>query len=369
MKQAVLIAGGGTGGHLFPGLAVAAALRQMEPSLTLVFVNTGKALESRVLQEAGYALEAIRVQALRGRGLWGRLKSLAALPGAIWSALRIIRRHRPGLVLAVGGYAAFPLGVAAWLKGVPLAVQEQNAVPGLTNQALSRLARAVFTSFPGDLPGLPAGKLRLRGNPVRLELLQEAREVSSKREDPGQVFRLLIVGGSQGAHSLNMAMKEALPLLAQAGRLERLRVIHQTGAKDEEMMRAAYKEAGLEAEAAAFFKDMGKLYGLAHLVVCRAGAGTLTEVLAVGRAAVCVPYPFAAGDHQTANARSLAEAGAALLVPDGEFNGQRAAQIIGEFMDQPRKAFEMENRAVQLARPQAAQDIARDCLDLMREAA
>jgi UDP-N-acetylglucosamine--N-acetylmuramyl-(pentapeptide) pyrophosphoryl-undecaprenol N-acetylglucosamine transferase len=367
MKRSILIAGGGTGGHLFPGLAVAGALRDLDPALTLAFVNTGKALESKVLQEAGYELEAIHVLALRGRGWWGRLRSLAALPGAVWSALKIIRRHKPGLVLAVGGYAAFPLGVAAWLKGVPLAVQEQNAVPGLTNQALSRLARVVFTSFPGVEANLPGGKVRLKGNPVRLELIEQAREEGLKREDPAAAFHVLIVGGSQGAHSLNQGMKDALPLLAQ--RLPRLSFTHQTGAREEKSVRVAYEQAGARAEVAAFFSGMGKAYGRAHLIICRAGAGTLTEVLAAGRAAVCVPYPFAAGDHQTANARSLAEAGVALLVLDEEFSGERAAGIISQFMDQPEKLRQMETKALQIARPQAAQDIARDCLDLMKEAA
>jgi UDP-N-acetylglucosamine--N-acetylmuramyl-(pentapeptide) pyrophosphoryl-undecaprenol N-acetylglucosamine transferase len=367
MSHAVLIAGGGTGGHLFPGLAVAAALRELDPELSLAFVSSGKALESRVLQEAGYHLEAIKVMALRGRGLWGRLKSLAALPRALWSALSIIRRYQPGLVLAVGGYAAFPLGVAAWLKGVPLAVQEQNAVPGMTNQALSKFAKMVFTSFPGVERHLPASKIRFKGNPVRLELIQRAEQAAGQRRDASQEFHLLVVGGSQGAHSLNQGMKHALPLLnAQA---ERLRVVHQTGPQDEAEVRAAYEAAGVQAEVSAFINDMGQAYGNAHLVICRAGAGTLTEVLCAGRAAVCVPYPFAAGDHQTANARSLVEADAALLVPDAEFNGERAAEIINQFMAEPHALARMEAKASELAKPQAAREIARDCLELMREAA
>lgn len=367
MKRTVFIAGGGTGGHLFPGLAVAAALRELEPELNLAFVSSGKALESRVLQEAGYHLEAIKVLALRGRGLWGRIKSLAALPRALWSALGIIRRYRPGLVLAVGGYAAFPLGLAAWLKGVPLTVQEQNAVPGLTNQALSRLAKAVFTSFPGAEKHLPAGKVRLKGNPVRLELIEKAHEAGRQRGNPAEAFHVLVVGGSQGAHSLNQGLKDALPLLT--AQLNRLRVTHQTGPNDEEDIRAAYEAAGVRAKVAAFFNDMGGAYGRAHLVICRAGAGTLTEVLCAGRAAVCVPYPFAAGDHQTANARSLVQAGAALLVPDAEFDGERAAQIINGFMAEPQALAQMEAKAIGLAKPQAAAEIARDCLQLMREAA
>ncbi len=367
MKRAVLIAGGGTGGHLFPGLAVAAALRELEPGLGLAFVSAGKALESRVLREAGYPLEAIRVRALRGRGPWERLKSLAALPRALGTALGIIRRYRPGLVLAVGGYAAFPLGVAAWLRGVPLAVQEQNAVPGLTNRALARLARVVFTSFPGAEQGLPSRKVRLLGNPVRPELIQQARQEAARRPEPSRRFQVLVVGGSQGASRLNQGVCQALPLLRQ--RRERLEFTHQTGAKEEDQVRSAYAAEGFQARVGAFFADMGRAYGRAHLVICRAGAGTLTEVLAAGRAAVCVPYPFAAGDHQTANARSLVAAGAARLIPDAEFDGQRAAGVIAEFMDRPEMRAEMEAKALSLARPQAARDIARQCLALMREAA
>jgi UDP-N-acetylglucosamine--N-acetylmuramyl-(pentapeptide) pyrophosphoryl-undecaprenol N-acetylglucosamine transferase len=367
MSHAVLIAGGGTGGHLFPGLAVAAALRELEPDISLAFVSSGKALESRVLQEAGYHLEAIKVLALRGKGLWGRIKSLAALPRALWSALSIIKRYRPGLVLAVGGYAAFPLGLAAWLKGVPLAVQEQNAVPGLTNQALSKFARVVFTSFPGVETHLPADKIRLMGNPVRLELIEQAKEAAQERGDATKKFHVLVVGGSQGAHSLNHGMKNALQLLT--AQIERLQITHQTGPNDEDEIRTAYEAAGVRAEVAAFFNDMGQAYGRAHLVICRAGAGTLTEVLCAGRAAVCVPYPFAAGDHQTANARSLVEAGAALMVPDSEFNGERAAAIINELMEDPQALARMEAKACELAKPQAAREIARDCLELMQEAA
>ena len=367
MSASLLIAGGGTGGHLFPGLAVASALDRLRPGLTVAFVSAGRALESRELARAGLPLERLRVRALRGTGWSGRLRALAALWPALWQARGIIARYRPGLVLAVGGYACFPLGLAAFLCRVPLAVQEQNAVPGLSNRLLSHLARVVFISFPAVEGRFPRGKTRLTGNPVRPRLLEELAQWAPQRSPATEGFTVLVLGGSQGAHSLNQALVQALPLLAP--RRERLRFFHQTGERDQARVEEAYRRAGFQARVGAFFPDMGRLYALAHLVICRAGAGTLTEVLAAGRAAVCVPYPFAAGDHQTENARALVEAGAARLVPDRELDGPRAAALITEFMDHPGRREEMEEAAAALARPRAAADIARACLQLMEEAA
>ncbi len=367
MSASLLIAGGGTGGHLFPGLAVASALAGLRPDLTVAFVSAGRALESRELARAGLPLERLRVRALRGSGWLGRLRALAAVPPALWQARGLIRRYRPGLVLAVGGYACFPLGLAAFLSRVPLAVQEQNAVPGLSNRLLSHLARVVFTAFPGAQNHLPRGKARFTGNPVRPQLLERLDQCAPRRSPAGECFTVLVLGGSQGAHSLNQALMEALPLLA--GRRRGLRFFHQTGENDQARVQAAYRQAGFRARVQAFFSDMGRLYALAHLVICRAGAGTLTEVLAAGRAAVCVPYPFAAGDHQTENAKALVRAGAARLVPDREMDGARAAALIAEFMDHPRRRRRLEQAAAALARPQAARDIARACLQLMEEAA
>jgi UDP-N-acetylglucosamine--N-acetylmuramyl-(pentapeptide) pyrophosphoryl-undecaprenol N-acetylglucosamine transferase len=363
----MLIAGGGTGGHLFPGVAVAAELKALRPALRLAFVSTGKALESEVLARAGYALEPLTVRAFRGAGLVDRLRSLAALPGAVLDALAIIKKYGPAAVLAVGGYAAFPLGVAAWLKGVPLLVQEQNAVPGLTNRLLSRLAKTVFISFAVAEERFPAGKSILAGNPVRGDLLEDARAAADERPDPAATFRVLVLGGSQGAHSLNQAVCAALPRLA--GRRPRLFITHQTGSKDEAEVQNAYGRAGQPGQVAAFFNDVGRQYGLAHLCLCRAGAGTACELAAIGRAAVLVPYPFAAGDHQTANAQALAQAGAAVLVPDAELSGDKVAALIAGLMDDPGRLADMEAASAALGRPEAAREIALACLGHMKEAA
>lgn len=363
MRNCLLIAGGGTGGHLMPGVAVAQAVRGMRPGVGVAFVSTGKDLERRVLAREGYRLITLKARALVGAGGLDKIKALAVLPGSVGRALGIIWREKPGAVLAVGGYAAFPLGVAAWLSGVPLAVQEQNASAGLTNRALGRLARQVFISFAPAASDFPAGRAMLTGNPVRPALLESAREAADARPDPARKFRVLILGGSQGASSINRAVTRALPRLA--ARRERLEFIHQAGERDLAKVRAAYAEHGFAAEVEAFFEDMGRLYGGAHLVVCRAGAGTLTEVAACRRAAVAVPYPHAAGDHQTINARAQVEAGAARLVADRDLNGETLAALLHEFLDQPALIPAMEAAARDQARPDAAAQIARHCLGLM----
>jgi UDP-N-acetylglucosamine--N-acetylmuramyl-(pentapeptide) pyrophosphoryl-undecaprenol N-acetylglucosamine transferase len=254
----------------------------------------------------------------------------------------------------------------AWLMGVPLAVQEQNALPGLTNRVLSRLARRVFISFQEAGAYLPARRTFLTGNPVRAELLAQAHQAAGQRPPSGQTFQVLVLGGSQGAASLNQALIEALPMLNS--RRERLSFTHQTGEKDQAEVAAAYQRHGFPANVQVFFPEMGALYGAAHLVICRAGAGTLTEALACGRATLCVPYPFAAGDHQTKNAQALAQAGAGRHLPQRDLKPATLAALIAEFMDRPQLLASMEERSQALGRPRAAQDIAYECLEMIKEA-
>lgn len=366
MSRVVFIAGGGTGGHLFPGLAVAGALGRLDPGLKVIVVGAGKALESQAVADAGFASEKLNVRAIRGQGLTGRIAALVVLPGAIWDARGLIKRHQPGMVLAVGGYAAFPLGVAAFMCRVPLAVQEQNAVPGLTNRMLARLARVVFTSFAAAGDCFSPRKVRLMGNPVRQEILEQARAASAQRPDPAERFNLLVLGGSQGAASLNRALMGALPQLAGLG--PRLFITHQSGALMAGEVHEAYAESKVQHRTAAFFNNMGELYAKAHLVICRAGAGTVTELAATGRASLLVPYPYAASDHQSANAGAMVDAGAAELVPDAELTSAKVVELVRRFMDDsagPPALAAMEQSALSLARPQAALDIARVCLALM----
>lgn len=365
MSVNLLIAGGGTGGHLFPGVAVAGRLMEMHPDLAVSFVATGRDLERRVLAQAGFPLQVLKARPLAGSGLLGRVKALAVLPGSILKAVGLIRRFRPAMVLAVGGYAAFPLGVAAWLCRVPLAVQEQNAAPGLTNRSLGRFADQVFCAFGPCRDHFDPAKVRVLGNPVRPEIIEQA--AGAQRPNPAERFNLLILGGSQGAASLNRAMLAALPLLAEYR--ERLFITHQAGSAMAEEVAAGYREAGFAAEAAAFFQNVGELYGRAHLVVSRAGAGAVSELAVTGRPSILVPYPFAAGDHQTINAAHMVEAGAARLVGDSSLSGELLAGLLTELMNNENKRGQMESAAAGQARPHAADDIARDCLALMKEAA
>ena len=364
MNKTVLIAGGGTGGHLFPGIAVAQALKKKDPGLRLVFVGAGKELEKSILADQGYEMESIKAKALRGQGILGRVLSLAGLPGTLLEAKRLLNRYQPDMVLAVGGYAAFALGCASRIWGVPLAVQEQNALPGLTNRMLGKLARMVFISFKEAKDHFPSGKCRLLGNPVRLDLLAEGEKASAQRPNREECFNVLILGGSQGAQSINQAMVQSLDELEPYK--ETLNFVHQTGRSQEQAVAQVYEDKGFKAQVAGFFQNMGELYGRAHLVICRAGAGTLTELICLGRASICVPYPHAAGDHQTKNAQSLVKAGAARIIADSELSGSQVAGTIKEMIDNPQGLDAMAARALELARPEAAMNIAADCLELMK---
>ena len=363
MSKTLLIAGGGTGGHLFPAVAVARTIKRMRPELELAFVGAGKALESRTLEQEGFKLEVLKVTSFRGRGIMGRARSLSSMPLAIWQARKLIKSYRPGLVLAVGGYAAVPLGLAARLCGLPLAVQEQNTVPGLTNRVLGKRANVVFTAFPEAKGYFPAAKVEYVGNPVRPELVEQAEEAKPARRPMAEGLKVLVLGGSQGARSINQAMTQSLPQLEELG--QKIFIRHQSGPSDEAWVKEAYAASGVPHEVSGFIDDMGKAYAEAHLVICRSGAGTVTELMCVGRASVCVPYPHAADDHQTKNAASLVNAGAAELIPDPDLSPAAITKLIGEFIENPGRITEMEAAAASLAKPRAAEDIARGCLKLM----
>ena len=247
----VVIAGGGTGGHLFPGVALAEEITTRQRGNEVLFVGTARGLEARVVPELGYPLALIEVEGLKGKGLSARLRGLRRLPGALWSSFRILSEFRPDLAVGVGGYASGPMILAAWMRGIPTAVLEQNTVPGVTNRILGRFARVVFVMFERSRGYFPPEKVRVYGNPIRRALLRNF--LSSSEGDAG-VFSVLVLGGSQGAHRLNLAFSEAAPRLAAMK--GRLRIVHQTGARDEAMVRAAYEEHGVEAEVRPFIDDV-----------------------------------------------------------------------------------------------------------------
>ena len=355
MDLKVLIAAGGTGGHLFPGIAVAQEFQSLGAAVT--FITTPKSVTTKILEAQGCPYEVLETRALQGEGLFSRARTLLGLPGAVLQARRRLDALKPQLVLGMGGYTSGPVGVAAWNLGIPLVLHEQNAIPGAANRHLSRLARRVFVSFPGTKSYLPRAEAVWTGNPIRAEFFQDW---PSRPREP---FTVLITGGSQGARHLNLEVVTALPHLADLK--EKLHFLHLTGEADRDKVAAGYRWHGFEAEVAAFSPEMPQLMARAHLVVCRAGASTLAELSALGRAAVLVPYPFAANNHQEHNARFFVEAGAAQLILNKEFTGIRLADKIQQFISEPDTLAGMEEASRRLAKPNAARDIVQGCLELV----
>jgi len=354
-----LIAGGGTGGHLFPGIALAEEVITRHPDNQVLFVGTQHGLESTIVPREGFRLETIDVTGLKGKGIFRLLAGLFRLPRAFWQSWRILSREKPSVVVGVGGYASGPMVLAAALRGIPTAVQEQNALPGMTNRILGRFVDAVFIAFKEARDHFPKRKTHLLGNPIRRKLLDNFLR---PREATGR-FTLLVTGGSQGAHRLNARVLEAMKEMGEDART--LQVIHQTGPRDREEVEAAYRALGVEAEVHDFIRDMPATYTRADLVVCRAGATTLAEITVARKASVLVPFPYAADNHQEVNAGALVDAGAAIMLRESELDGPRLAAIVRELHADSDRRKRMERAAGLLGRPEAAREIADVCVELV----
>ena len=348
MRTALIMAGG-TGGHVFPGLAVAEVLRAR--GWRVVWMGTRAGMEARLVAARGYELAAIRASAMRGKGLAAALLLPLNLLVGFWQAARAIFRLRPDVVLGMGGYVAFPGGMMASLLARPLAVHEQNAIAGLTNRILAGVADKAMSAFPEALKGA-----EWTGNPVRGEIaaLADPAERYARRAGP---LKLLVLGGSGGAQALNECVPRALALLQP-----RPAVVHQSGEKNYAALRAAYAAAGVQGELTPFIDDVARRYAEADLVVCRAGAMTVAELSAGGVASVLVPYPHAVDDHQSANARYLADRGAAILLPQTELAPERLAALLRS-LERPR-LLEMARKARALGKPDAARIVAERCMEL-----
>ena len=356
----LLVAGGGTGGHVFPGIAIAEEVVTRHPANDVVFVGTARGLEATVVPKAGFPLELIEVRGLKGKGLADTLKNLLLLPLALWQSFQILRRWRPDIVVGVGGYASGPVVLAAWLLRIPTAVQEQNAIAGFTNRVLGRFARAAFTAFPEAARHFPRRKVYQLGNPIRRTLMENFMRPEARHD----AWRLLVFGGSQGAHALNMRVIEALPHLADLR--DRLHVTHQTGARDREQVEKGYRACGFEPDVREFITEMSAAYAGADLVVCRAGATTLAELTVCRKPSILVPFPLAADNHQVQNARSLVEAGAAVMIEEKDLTGELLAREIHAILSDPARREKMARAAGRLGNPQAAKEIADLCTDLVR---
>jgi UDP-N-acetylglucosamine--N-acetylmuramyl-(pentapeptide) pyrophosphoryl-undecaprenol N-acetylglucosamine transferase len=357
----LLITGGGTGGHIYPGLAVARELLARGPEHNVVWVGARRGLESSIVPREGIRFAALGVTGLKGKGTLYRIGSLARLAAAFTQALWILRREKPDVALGVGGYASGPMGLAALASGVPLAIAEQNAAPGFTNRWLGKGAAAVFTSWPGSEKYFPQGGVRLAGNPVRKEFA-----MAGERAPDGR-FHVLIIGGSQGAAPINRAAMDAAAHLIPLA--SAIRVVHQTGERDAQTVRDAAATTGLDWETSAFYEDMDKRIASADLVISRSGAGAVAEICAVGRAAVYIPFPLAADDHQTLNALPAVRDGAAIILKESHLTGATLAQLIIEMEKERGRLADMAARAKSLGRPDAAARIVDGLLALAAEAA
>ncbi|MEH0022736.1 MAG: undecaprenyldiphospho-muramoylpentapeptide beta-N-acetylglucosaminyltransferase [Desulfobacter sp.] len=369
----VIIAGGKTGGHLFPGIAVAQALKALAPETRILFVGTNAPFEVNTLARYGFAHQTITSRPVKGGSLAGKAWSAALVGVSLAQALYIIIRHRADFVLGVGGFSSFALVLAGRLLGRATAIQEQNAVPGMTNRMLARIARTIFISFE-QTRGMPLNRNTFWvGNPIRQPQVAsstphpetgDTHENILDRVRPDD-FLILVTGGSQGAASINKAFTDAVQRMENT---EKLFIVHQTGQHSEAEITAFYKDKDIRVAAQAFFHDMPAIQDRADLVLTRAGAGTLSELSVKGKPAILVPFPHAADDHQTANARNLADKGAALMVADNDLSGELLNTMIQDLKTDPDKRTEMAAAMKKLAMPQGAEAIAAHILDKPHDA-
>lgn len=355
--KCVLIMAGGTGGHVFPGLAVANYLR--EQGVVVHWLGTSTGLEARVVPEAQIPLHVISIGGLRGKGLKPLLLAPFRIVKAVWQSMRVIRETQPDVVLGLGGYVSGPGGVASWLLRRPLIIHEQNAKAGLTNKLLMRLARVVLAGFPATFN--PRANAITIGNPVRTEIAQ--LPAPAERLDPlREPLRLLVIGGSLGAQALNDMVPRAL---AQLAKEERPEVFHQTGDKFFYETKKTYESMGVRANLQPFIKDMSQAYAWADVVICRAGALTVAELCAVGLGAVFVPFPYAVDDHQTANAEYMVKRQAAVCIQQSELTAERLADIVRQFIQSPAQCLAMAQAAYGLRKTDVTEKIFNICQEVV----
>jgi UDP-N-acetylglucosamine--N-acetylmuramyl-(pentapeptide) pyrophosphoryl-undecaprenol N-acetylglucosamine transferase len=352
----LLIAGGGTGGHVFPALAIAQEWKSRGAEREVVLVGTQRGIEMKLVPQAGLPLETLRVAGLKGKGGMTLVKNLAMLGSGLSDAFGVIKKHKPGVAFGVGGYAAGPMMLATWLRGIPNVIFEPNAEPGLTNKVLARFAKKIATGYEVSARAW-GDKAVVTGCPVRQEFFQIASP------QPQKPFRLLVTGGSQGALPVNRAFIAAAELLSK--RKEELRIVHQTGERDYNEVQAAYERCEFSVEVVPFLGNMAERFGWADLIVCRAGAITAAEVAAAGRAAIFIPFGRATDSHQLRNAQEMTNAGAGRVIVEPELTAERLTREIFSLLDRPQEIKAMAMKARRLAYPNAVRDI----VNLIEEAA
>jgi UDP-N-acetylglucosamine--N-acetylmuramyl-(pentapeptide) pyrophosphoryl-undecaprenol N-acetylglucosamine transferase len=359
----LVVAGGGTGGHVFPGIAVVEAMESHGP-VDILWIGTGRPVEKKALSGHKWDYRILNTRPLRGSGIAGTIRSLAGLPLSLIRACSWLKSFKPHVVLGVGGYVSGPALLAARILRIPIALHEQNLIPGLTNRLASRLANTVFVSFKETVKYFPGNRVIFTGNPIRkniIELLnQQIKQPQNHKITKSQ--NLLVLGGSQGARCLNRLAGSAIQLLWQSG--FHLEIIHQTGKLDMSHFEKFYKDANIPAKVTPFISNIGESYSWADLVICRAGAGTLAELTTLGKPSILIPYPWATDSHQNANARELTEAGAAKYFLEEEIGAIKLAGEIQSLLEDPQKLINMGDNARKLGKPRAAAEIASTLIEM-----
>src|SRR5581483_312453 len=356
----VIIAGGGTGGHIYPGVAIAREFKERNSTTEILFVGTARGLEAKIVPREGFKLELIDVAALKNVSLGKKVASLSRLPKSFFTVRSLLKKYQPDVVIGVGGYSSGPVLLIASLIGSPTMVVEPNAMPGFTNRVLARFIKAAAVTFPDALPFFK-GKGTVTGNPVRSDFATVASKPRGART------HVLIFGGSQGAHAINVAMTEVLAKLKEQSKLMSFSFTHQTGETDLAMVKEAYEKFGAECEVKPFIHEMVKEFGRADIVICRAGATTSAEVAAAGKAAIMIPFPFAADDHQRKNAEAMERAGAVKMILQQNLTGDSLAKELLNLASDPEAITRMEVASRQLAKGDAAARTVDLALKISRE--
>lgn len=356
----VVIAAGGTGGHLYPAVALAREFLRRDPSTSILFVGTSRGVESRVLAHERFELVLISAKPVMGKGLLDVVRGVLSVPIGIWQSLGILRRRQADLVIGVGGYTSPTMLVAAALKGIARVILEPNAHPGLANKVVAPFAQRIFLAFESAGASFDRRKVRVVGTPIRQEFLVQPTPNASSKQDG---LHLLIFGGSQGARAINSAMLEGLPLLKQC--LPGLTITHQTGEGDFERVREAYRTVGIQARVVPFLYDMPAVLRTADLVVARAGAMTIAELTACGKAAILIPLPTAIYDHQMKNAQAMEAAGGAIVLPQAELTGVKLGEMIGAVLSDKQRLEKMQRKSLEMRRIDAGEVIVGECYRLV----
>jgi UDP-N-acetylglucosamine--N-acetylmuramyl-(pentapeptide) pyrophosphoryl-undecaprenol N-acetylglucosamine transferase len=360
-----VIAGGGTGGHLFPGLALADEFRKRDGSADILFVGTEHGIEARVLPREGYPLKFVRAEGIAGKSIFKKIRSVTKISLSVLDSRRILNSFNPDIVIGMGGYASGAVVLAAHMKSIPTMIHEQNSVPGMANRLLGRFVDRICVTYQESLSAFPHGKTFLTGNPIRPKILRGDREAAQRLFSLEKgIFTVFVFGGSSGAMSINRTMVDALNYLGEYR--DKIQFLHQTGERDYESVRDAYRKSEFKGTVAPFIYQMSEAYAAADMIISRAGATTLAELTALGKASLLVPYPHSAGRHQEVNAMKLREMGAAFVVFDHEMSGELLGKRIREFFESDSLRADMQKASRGLGRPDACARVADIAVSLIK---